>query len=249
MPEPSEINPSPQRLELMEEVQQTVLAIQVVVAASKFLEANDLNIRKLKIEQDVIDLYQQEQKEYINYVKKVEQRKKDINRKKEQEKKRIELLFDPAMHARAVECLGSAFPHPSSATAVTTQEEVVRNITQLLTASIRASVWRVRVAIAGAAGKILVKIVPSVITSKSVEELIRCLRVAADDIKFHQVRQCAIGSLLNFLKRAAQDSDVANMCKSCVLEIKVIVRLLRNDGDPLTAQKAGEAALELEKFA
>ena len=69
MPEPSEINPSPQRLELMEEVKQTVLAIQEVVAASKFLEANDLNIHKLKIEQDIIDLYQQEQKEYLDYVR------------------------------------------------------------------------------------------------------------------------------------------------------------------------------------
>jgi len=108
----------------------------------------------------------------------------------------------------------------------------------------------VRVAIAMAAGKVLVKLVPSVSTSSnSVEELVTCLRMAADDIKFHQVRQSAIGSLLLFLKRASVDAAVAKMCStSSVSQIKIIVRLLRDDGDPLTAQKAGEAALELEKF-
>jgi hypothetical protein len=126
----------------------------------------------------------------------------------------------------------------------------VEGITKLLAASIQASVWRVRVAIAMAAGKVLVKLVPSVSTSSnSVEELVTCLRMAADDIKFHQVRQSAIGSLLLFLKRASVDAAVAKMCStSSVSQIKIIVRLLRDDGDPLTAQKAGEAALELEKF-
>jgi len=154
---------------------------------------------------------------------------------------------DPAMHARAVECLGSAFPYPDSSTAVATQTEVVPVITKLLTASIQASVWRVRVAIATTAGKVLVKIVPSV-GEGGIQELVRCLRVAADDIKFHQVRRSSIISLLNFLNRAGKDAAVAKMCVPSVPAMKGIIRLLRDDGDPMTAQKAGEAALALEKI-
>jgi hypothetical protein len=50
------------------------------------------------------------------------------------------------------------------------------------------------------------------------------------------------------VKRASNDKKVAEMCKQCVPEMKIIIRLLRNDTDPETAHKAGLTALVLDQI-
>ena len=67
-----------------------------------------------------------------------------------------------------------------------------------------------------------------------------------DDIKFHQVRHGAIASLHAFVSRS--DVSSAGLPSSTLSEMKQIMRLLRNDGDPETAHKAGLTALLLEKM-
>jgi hypothetical protein len=111
----------------------------------------------------------------------VEKRKEGDNDEDGECKINSSVKADPVMHARAIECLGCAFPDPCASTASTTQMTVIKSITTLLGTSIGASVWRVRVAIAASAGKVLVKLVPSCAGTNSeyVKELMRCLRVAA----------------------------------------------------------------------
>ena len=67
-----------------------------------------------------------------------------------------------------------------------------------------------------------------------------------DDIKFHQVRHGAIASLHAFVSRG--DVSSAGLPSSTLSEMKQIMRLLRNDGDPETAHKAGLTALLLEQM-
>ena len=67
-----------------------------------------------------------------------------------------------------------------------------------------------------------------------------------DDIKFHQVRHGAIASLHAFVSRG--DVSSAELASSTLSEMKQIMRLLRNDGDPETAHKAGLTALLLEQM-
>ena len=67
-----------------------------------------------------------------------------------------------------------------------------------------------------------------------------------DDIKFHQVRHGAIASLHAFVSRS--DVSSAGLASSTLSEMKQIMRLLRNDGDPETAHKAGLTALLLEQM-
>lgn len=154
---------------------------------------------------------------------------------------------DAAMRSRAIECLGSAWP----VGALDTQRQTIDRLVALFSDSITASVWRVRVAITAAAGKILSKLSPSVGSlnkSSAVTELIKVLRVGADDIKFHQVRNSSVAGVLVLCKRAAEDEDVARMCRPAVAPLRALLRLLRDDTDPGTAQKAALAQLELEKW-
>ena len=69
-----------------------------------------------------------------------------------------------------------------------------------------------------------------------------------DDIKFHQVRNSSVAGVLALCKRAATDNDVARMCRPAVSSLRALLRILRDDTDPSTAQKAAQAQLELEKW-
>ena len=159
---------------------------------------------------------------------------------------------DPAMRARAIECLGCAWPGPQAGAAgKATQERTIDAMSSLLAESVSASVWRVRVAIAAAAGKMLTKALPEACTKDHMLRLLSVLRVAADDIKFHQVRESGSVACLGLVKRAAADPAVAKMCTEdadVLGKLRGLIRQMRNDSDPSTAQKAAAAQLALEKF-
>lgn len=154
---------------------------------------------------------------------------------------------DAAMRSRAIECLGCAWP----VNVQKTQSETIGSLVDLFSSSISASVWRVRVAIARAAGKVLCKIMPSVGSlneGKAIIELVKVLRTGAEDIKFHQVRESSVAGVLALCKRAAKDEAVAHVFKPAVASLRALLRLLRDDLDPGTAQKAAMSQLELEKW-
>ncbi len=159
---------------------------------------------------------------------------------------------DPAMRARAIECLGCAWPGPQAgAPGQATQERTIDAMSSLLAESVSASVWRVRVAIAAAAGKMLAKALPEACTKDHMLRLLSVLRVAADDIKFHQVRESGSVACLGLVTRAAADPAVAKMCTAdadVLGKLRGLIRQMRNDPDPSTAQKAAAAQLVLEKF-
>jgi proteasome component ECM29 len=150
---------------------------------------------------------------------------------------------EPLLRARAIECLGRCWPKCSSQT----QKETIGPLIDLLGTSMKAALWRVRVAIVSTVTMMLEKVLSDVSNSHFLSTSIEILNVGAKDVKYHQVRSEVAKCILTIAKRAGKDAEAAALFKQPSDQIRDIARLLSGDGDPTTQQRSQLARDSLGK--
>ena len=117
---------------------------------------------------------------------------------------------EPVLRANSIECLGRAFPTKKFRLS---QAKFAISLTNLLSESMSAAVWRVRVSIITAMRLVLTKMDPSVeaVLPTFLNNATQILDIGHRDSKYHQVRGEVARVLLSIAKRAETDDRVKSM--------------------------------------
>ena len=146
---------------------------------------------------------------------------------------------EPVLRARTIECLGRSFPNEQF---VSSQEKCGVAFMNLLSESMGAAVWRVRVSILTAVTNVLKKIHPNHSESATMlSNVTQILEIGHKDLKYHQVRGEVARALLTVAKKAEGNDQVKQMFLSQQENFRKFARVLATDTDPDTSQKSGQA--------
>ena len=112
---------------------------------------------------------------------------------------------EPVLRANSIECLGRAFPTKKFRLS---QEKFAISLTNLLSESMSAAVWRVRVSIITAMRLVLTKMDPSVeaVLPTVLNNATQILDIGHRDSKYHQVRG-EVARVLFSIARIAETDD------------------------------------------
>ena len=116
----------------------------------------------------------------------------------------------PVLRANSIECLGRAFPTKKFRLS---QDKFAISLTNLLSESMSAAVWRVRVSIITAVRLVLTKMDPSVeaVLPTVLNNATQILDIGHRDSKYHQVRGEVARVLFSIARIAETDDGVKNM--------------------------------------
>merc|ERR1712159_129722 len=79
---------------------------------------------------------------------------------------------------------------------------------------VHASTFRVRASVMIAAGELLKKVLPEVMSTAGFDQIVTVLEVGSKDAKFHQVRLRAASALQDFVGRLSRDnSGTGSLCE------------------------------------